>query len=205
MPLSRTPQEAITDTTEIAVSPKSLQSELTCPICLDMLTSTMTTKECLHRWLLSTLTQFHLLSCSRFCAECIITALRSGNKECPTCRKKLVSKRSLRPDPNFDMLVSKIFPDREEYEEQQEKALAILSRNHSAQLMSSIGDAIKAQAAHVRMMNKKKNLSDYDELMASHCQVGRELLTNHSSELRNYQSITSMILSCDEYNILGWR
>ena len=111
----------------------------------------------------------------------------------------------MRPDPNFDALLSKIFPDREEYEEQQEKALAILSRNHSAQLMSSIGDAIKAQAAHVRMMNKKKNLSDYDELMASHCQVGRELLTNHSSELRNYQSITSMILSCDEYNIAGGR
>jgi len=156
--LHRTPQEAITDTTEIAVSPKSLQSELTCPICLDMLTSTMTTKECLHR----------------FCAECIITALRSGNKECPTCRKKLVSKRSLRPDPNFDMLVSKIFPDREEYEEQQEKVLAILSKNHSQQLMSTIGEAIKAQAAHVKMINRKKNLSDYDELMASHCQVGSD-------------------------------
>ena len=54
------------------------------------------------------------------------------------------------------------------------QALAILSRNHSAQLMSSIGDAIKAQAAHVRMMNKKKNISDYDELMASHCQVRRD-------------------------------
>ena len=66
----------------------------------------MTTKECLHR----------------FCAECIITALRSGNKECPTCRKKLVSKRSLRPDPNFDQLVAKLFPDKEECEEQQEKA-----------------------------------------------------------------------------------
>lgn len=50
----------------------------------------MTTKECLHR----------------FCSDCIITALRSGNKECPTCRKKLVSKRSLRPDPNFDYLIS---------------------------------------------------------------------------------------------------
>ena len=45
-----------------------------------------------------------------------------GNKECPTCRKKLVSRRSLRPDPNFDALLAKIFPDREEYEEQQEKA-----------------------------------------------------------------------------------
>ena len=44
-----------------------------------------------------------------------------GNKECPTCRKKLVSRRSLRPDPNFDALLAKIFPDREEYEEQQEK------------------------------------------------------------------------------------
>lgn len=63
---------------------------LRCPICLDMLKKTMTTKECLHR----------------FCSECIITALRSGNKECPTCRKKLVSKRSLRPDPNFDYLIS---------------------------------------------------------------------------------------------------
>eukprot|EP00092_Neocalanus_flemingeri_P034797 GFUD01037869.1.p1 GENE.GFUD01037869.1~~GFUD01037869.1.p1 ORF type:complete len:351 (+),score=106.51 GFUD01037869.1:75-1127(+) len=152
--LHRTSHEAITDSTEIAVSPKSLQSELTCPICLDMLTSTMTTKECLHR----------------FCAECIITALRSGNKECPTCRKKLVSKRALRPDPNFDQLVAKIFPDRVEYEEQQEKALAILSKNHSQQLMSTIGDAMNAQAAHVKMINRKKNLPD--DLLASHCQVG---------------------------------
>nr|4R8P_L Chain L, E3 ubiquitin-protein ligase RING2, Ubiquitin-conjugating enzyme E2 D3 [Homo sapiens]4R8P_N Chain N, E3 ubiquitin-protein ligase RING2, Ubiquitin-conjugating enzyme E2 D3 [Homo sapiens] len=92
--LQRTPQEAITDGLEIVVSPRSLHSELMCPICLDMLKNTMTTKECLHR----------------FCADCIITALRSGNKECPTCRKKLVSKRSLRPDPNFDALISKIYP-----------------------------------------------------------------------------------------------
>ena len=45
-----------------------------------------------------------------------------GNKECPTCRKKLVSKRSLRPDPNFDQLVAKLFPDKDECDEQAEKA-----------------------------------------------------------------------------------
>ena len=45
-----------------------------------------------------------------------------GNKECPTCRKKLVSKRSLRPDPNFDQLVAKLFPDKDECDEQEEKA-----------------------------------------------------------------------------------
>ena len=101
-------------------------------------------------------------------------------KECPTCRKKLVSKRSLRYDPNFDNLVANIFPDRyiiepnsvswifklwvycfliifgpeilfkrstdsfylfllrEEYEEEQQKALAIASKKHSALLMSGI-------------------------------------------------------------------
>lgn len=84
----RTPQEAITDGLEIAVSPRSLHSELMCPICLDLMKKTRTTKECLHH---------------RFFADCIITAHLRGNKLCPTCRRKLVSKRSLKTDPNFDL------------------------------------------------------------------------------------------------------
>ncbi|KAJ8377883.1 hypothetical protein AAFF_G00250340 [Aldrovandia affinis] len=131
--LHRTPQEAIMDGTEIAVSPRSLHSELMCPICLDMLKNTMTTKECLHR----------------FCSECIVTALRSGNKECPTCRKKLVSKRSLRPDPNSDALISKIYPSRDEYEAHQDRVLERLSRLHNKQaLSSSIEEGLKIQALH---------------------------------------------------------
>lgn len=121
------------DGTEIAVSPRSLHSELMCPICLDMLKNTMTTKECLHR----------------FCSDCIVTALRSGNKECPTCRKKLVSKRSLRPDPNFDALISKIYPSREEYEAHQDRVLIRLSRLHNQQaLSSSIEEGLRMQAMH---------------------------------------------------------
>ena len=42
--LHRTPQDALTDGSEIAVSPRALHSELMCPICLDMLHQTMTTK-----------------------------------------------------------------------------------------------------------------------------------------------------------------
>ncbi|KAI4890343.1 hypothetical protein NFI96_013737, partial [Prochilodus magdalenae] len=131
--LHRTPQEAIVDSTEIAVSPRSLHSELMCPICLDMLKNTMTTKECLHR----------------FCSECIVTALRSGNKECPTCRKKLVSKRSLRRDPNFDALISKIYPSRDEYEAHQDRVLEQLSRLHNkTALSSSIEEGLRMQALH---------------------------------------------------------
>ena len=112
--LSRLPHEVITDNTEIAVSPKSLHNELMCPICLDILKNTMTTKECLHR----------------FCHDCIITALRAGNKECPTCRKKLISKRSLRRDPNFDALISKIYPNREEFDALHEKVLEKLNKKN---------------------------------------------------------------------------
>ncbi|XP_078686135.1 E3 ubiquitin-protein ligase RING2-like isoform X4 [Branchiostoma floridae x Branchiostoma belcheri] len=142
--LHRTPQEAITDNTEIAVSPRSLHSELMCPICLDMLKNTMTTKECLHR----------------FCQDCIITALRSGNKECPTCRKKLVSKRSLRPDPNFDALISKIYPSRDEYEAHQERVLARLNKHHNQQaLSSSIEEGLKLQALN-RAQRVRKHLEE---------------------------------------------
>lgn len=145
--LHRTPQvEAIMDGTEIAVSPRSLHSELMCPICLDMLKNTMTTKECLHR----------------FCSDCIVTALRSGNKECPTCRKKLVSKRSLRPDPNFDALISKIYPSRDEYEAHQDRVLAKLSRLHNQQALStSIEEGLKMQARHrAQRVRKPQHESD---------------------------------------------
>ncbi|XP_014862736.1 E3 ubiquitin-protein ligase RING2-A isoform X1 [Poecilia latipinna] len=131
--LHRSPQEAIVDGTEVAVSPRSLHSELMCPICLDMLKNTMTTKECLHR----------------FCSDCIVTALRSGNKECPTCRKKLVSRRSLRRDSNFDALISKIYPSRDEYEAHQRTVLERLNRLHNKEaLSSSIEEGLRQQARY---------------------------------------------------------
>ncbi|KAL3272468.1 hypothetical protein HHI36_013948 [Cryptolaemus montrouzieri] len=147
--LHRTAQEPITDNNvEIAVSPRSLNSELMCPICLDMLKKTMTTKECLHR----------------FCSDCIITALRSGNKECPTCRKKLVSKRSLRPDPNFDLLIAKIYPSRDEYEAHQEKFFANLNKSHSsAALVNSINEGIKMQSQNRPNRSRKANENDRNE------------------------------------------
>lgn len=143
--LNRQPQEAINDDTEIAVSPRSLHSELMCPICLDMLKKTMTTKECLHR----------------FCSDCIVTALRSGNKECPTCRKKCVSKRSLRPDPNFDLLIAKIYPSRDEYEAHQERVLAKFNQSHSqAALVNSITEGIKLQTQNRQQRTKKQMEQD---------------------------------------------
>lgn len=167
--LHRTQQDAITDNTEIAVSPRSLHSELMCPVCLDMLKKTMTTKECLHR----------------FCSDCIITALRSGNKECPTCRKKLVSKRSLRPDPNFDLLISKIYPSRDEYEAHQVRVLEKLNKSHSqAALMNSINEGIKMQNQN-RLQRSKKAVND----------INVESVAGSSSQDVNYDSKSSTGIS----------
>ncbi|VDM77271.1 unnamed protein product [Strongylus vulgaris] len=131
----RTPHKSLADNTELRLRAGTLSTELSCPICLDLLTQTMTTKECLHR----------------FCAECITTALFRGNKECPTCRKKLVSKRSLRPDPNFDSLIAKIWPDRKTYEDLQKDASEkFAAQTNMDALRSSIEEGIKAQEVNRR-------------------------------------------------------
>ena len=43
--LHRKPQEMVADSSAIAVSPRALHSELMCPICLDLMRNTQTTKE----------------------------------------------------------------------------------------------------------------------------------------------------------------
>ncbi|GBN52183.1 E3 ubiquitin-protein ligase RING2-A [Araneus ventricosus] len=177
--LHRTPQEVITDSTEIAVSPRSLHSELMCPICLDMLKNTMTTKECLHR----------------FCQDCIITALRSGNKECPTCRKKLISKRSLRPDPNFDMLISKIYPSRDEYEALQERVLASFNKKHNHALAHSIEEGMRIQALN-RAQRVRKNATEEpndnnNNSNASATNTSNNVSNNTASMNENSNSMTA--------------
>jgi len=99
----------------------------------------------------------------RFCQECITTALRSGNKECPTCRKKLVSKRSLRPDPNFDALISKIYPCRDEYDAHQERVLARIKQSVNPLAMAqNVEDGLRQQAVNRAQRVKRQTPSQSD-------------------------------------------
>ncbi|CAF1132535.1 unnamed protein product [Adineta ricciae] len=132
----RKPHELLHDE-ELLISPKSLQSELTCPICLDLLRNTRTTKECLHR----------------FCCDCIETALRSGNKECPTCRKKLISKRCLRRDQNIDALISKLFPVRNDNDD-------LILTNRSKYSKKPIRASLSSDDEHHTKDKKKKRISE---------------------------------------------
>ncbi|KAH9360968.1 hypothetical protein HPB48_019570 [Haemaphysalis longicornis] len=128
--LNRTPQELITDSTEIAVSPSSLEEHFRCAICLDLTKNTMASMVCLHR----------------FCQECIVPALRRGNKQCPICRTKLATKRSLRPDPNFDSLIEKLYPSGGENEAHQEQLVSNANRQPSQALAHSVEEGMSTQA-----------------------------------------------------------
>ena len=75
----------------------------TCPICLGYIRKTAVIMECLHR----------------YCDQCIQKCLRVGKKECPSCRIHIPSRRSLRADPKFDLLIQHICGDLDALEQRE--------------------------------------------------------------------------------------
>ena len=72
---------------------RSLQKNFICPICLDVLEDTFIVPECQHR----------------FCGKCIEESLRKCKNECPNCRIRISTRRTLRADDVFDGLVRNRF------------------------------------------------------------------------------------------------
>ena len=112
--MQQSPRPVIKDTV-LSRPVRTINAELTCPICLRVFHNPVVVRECLHR----------------FCSECIEKCLRIGRKECPSCRIHIPSRRSLRPDSNFAALISKIYPNLEEYEEQEERLIEDLNKNRN--------------------------------------------------------------------------
>lgn len=135
----RTPIPPIEDDRTMQLEVRKLNVELTCPVCLGILRETMTVMECLHR----------------FCSECINTCLRLGKKECPTCRVHCASRRHMRRDPNFDALISTIYPRLDEFEEQADSWVKKINDNvNRSSLRDSVEAGMKRQAAAKAKVNR---------------------------------------------------
>ncbi|KAK9267370.1 hypothetical protein L1049_009795 [Liquidambar formosana] len=106
-----------------------IRKEVQCPICLGIIRKTRTVMECLHR----------------FCRECIDKSMRLGNNECPACRTHCASRRSLRDDPNYDALISAIYPDIDKYEEE-ELAFHEEEKARNKQIQTSIAQTFRRQS-----------------------------------------------------------
>ena len=73
-----------------------------------------------------------------------------SNRQCPICRKKLISKRDLRPDENFDNLIATIVPDRsilERHHQQVNKIPCRLLRRYRDHMLTNTGGGNPVTAA----------------------------------------------------------
>ncbi|TVU46432.1 hypothetical protein EJB05_05969 [Eragrostis curvula] len=113
----------------VPVKLTDIRKEVQCPICLGIIRKTRTVMECLHR----------------FCRECIDKSMRLGNNECPACRTHCASRRSLRDDPNYDALISALYPDIDKYEEE-ELAFNEEENDRNKQIQASIAEAFRKQS-----------------------------------------------------------
>lgn len=97
---------------------RTINTDLTCRVCLGIIRNCYTVMECLHR----------------FCSECIEKSLRLGQKQCPSCRTPCPSRRSLRQDHMFNKVIAGIYPDIKKAEQQQDQLVQqiINSQNHRA-------------------------------------------------------------------------
>lgn len=97
----------------VVLNIRELNEFTRCAICLQVIEDTWTVMQCLHR----------------FCANCIQSYLRLGQKECPTCRAKMNSRRDMRMDHHFDYLLRKLYPDRKAYQVHEEAIIANINRD----------------------------------------------------------------------------
>ncbi|KAL0916877.1 hypothetical protein M5K25_014426 [Dendrobium thyrsiflorum] len=134
---------------------------------LEIIRKTRAFMECLHR----------------FCKECIDKAMRLGKKECPVCRSRCATRRSLRDDPNFDALIAALFPDINKHEEIQASMVeaflqrsGALGQRRSASKVTAVARMKRSQGGYqpgknsyyrrrsrVAARNVSPILSDYDE------------------------------------------
>ena len=72
-----------------------------------------------------------------------------------------MSKRSLRPDPNFDALISKIYPCRDEYEAHQERVLARIRQSvNPSSMAQNVEEGLRQQAFNRAQRVKKQTQGD---------------------------------------------
>eukprot|EP00571_Detonula_confervacea_P013387 CAMPEP_0172303306 /NCGR_PEP_ID=MMETSP1058-20130122/4852_1 /TAXON_ID=83371 /ORGANISM="Detonula confervacea, Strain CCMP 353" /LENGTH=306 /DNA_ID=CAMNT_0013014057 /DNA_START=38 /DNA_END=958 /DNA_ORIENTATION=- len=130
-------RENVDPDARVRVQLKVLGPEFHCPVCLGYIKNTRIVKECLHR----------------FCNECIEKCLRIGKKECPQCRIHIPSRRSLRPDTNFDELINSLYGDIEKLEKYEEAEIKKLNKKN---MNNAYAESRKRGILHQAEQRKKR-------------------------------------------------
>jgi hypothetical protein len=139
---------------------RTLNDELTCVVCLGILRDVRVVMKCLHRFCAECIGKvcplfsrgcrcFFLCVATDFwfCVRAKKKCIRLGNRECPTCRNELTSRRDLREDKNFDALVEAIYGNLDDFEKAQDAAVHRINKQHlrSRTLQESMRQGVTEQ------------------------------------------------------------
>lgn len=160
------------------LSETGLTEDLSCPICMGTYQNVAVVKDCLHR----------------FCEECIERWLRTGHQDCPKCRQRIPSRRSLRADPIFQRIVRRLFPDVARFEELNDRAVANLNHRKIGLILDtetlaskpepfplSFGVMESRESPEYRSIKRRRRSSRVHDLHNTTC-----VTTRLSSSLDNY-------------------
>ncbi|RZC46554.1 hypothetical protein C5167_039495 [Papaver somniferum] len=81
--------------------------------------------------------------------------LVSWNNECPACRTHCASRRSLRDDPNYDILIATLYPDIDEYEEK-ELAFGDEEKIRNNHIQDYIAQTVRRQSSALGSTHKSR-------------------------------------------------
>eukprot|EP01147_Barroeca_monosierra_P008768 gene8766-1147_t len=139
--------ELILDGTLVRVSMNHFNEEIICPICLGIMQDTWTMMAVQHMdFATSQLSVFsNIIPMSK--REMHVCLLKPRKKECPTCRAPCKSRRSLRPDKEFDAIIAVVYPSAQIYEEQQMALYRkIRARSNLQSMFQTMAASIRQQA-----------------------------------------------------------
>ncbi|KAK7395454.1 hypothetical protein VNO78_16013 [Psophocarpus tetragonolobus] len=113
------------------VNLEDIREDVQCPICLGIIRNTRAVMECMHR----------------FCRDCIEKSFRLG-------------RRSLREDPNFDALISLLYPNIDEYEKKSmQKAYEKTLERQSTALGKKPTSAISMKRSTVNLLRSSNRMT----------------------------------------------
>ncbi|GFH44456.1 hypothetical protein CTEN210_00930 [Chaetoceros tenuissimus] len=121
------------------VQREQVEKVLECSICFDPFDDPHIVPEC----------------CHRFCFKCIDTAIKKSGKECPMCRKRISSKRSLRRDDLIGKISKIVFSDDKEGDENKDQ--------HTKTTKAK--SAIEIQQYQEEVTSMKEKLESQEEML----------------------------------------
>ena len=181
--------QIIIDPTKISFTMENMNTimeVLKCPVCLKLIENPVQINSCSH--------------C--FCKACFDKSFRTGNKFCPLCRDKLVTKRIANKNNDLKRIIDLLFPDRERIIKEEEEDFEKNKEQYTFDSMK-IKQEIQDDSSYIREVSKdtRDNYKEKKDVVKERY-LGRKLMNEEEfdeiqKKPRNIMKIDKQITKTD--------